>query len=130
MKAKSILSALLHIRAEIIRDDLDGLTYVDALLLARGFDPAKQTVQKKIPRYFPGRGKRRQSILSALRQGPGTSLEIAERVAKMHPGLGDVVILGSISVGLTMLKQVGLVKHEGQVWGLRPPAANSLSSSG
>ena len=50
MLDKSITSALLALRAQIIRGNLDGLDNVEALLVQRGIDPAAHHVPRPIPR--------------------------------------------------------------------------------
>jgi hypothetical protein len=47
MLDKTITSALLHLRAQIIRDRLDGLGHVNALLVQRGIEPSGQLVRAK-----------------------------------------------------------------------------------
>jgi hypothetical protein len=47
MLDKTVTSALLHLRAQIIRDRLDGLDHVNALLVQRGVDPATHLVRAK-----------------------------------------------------------------------------------
>ena len=117
MQEKSILNVLLHVRAEIIRDGLDGLEHVDALLIARGYDPASQHVPKKIPRYF-GRGKQHEMLFDALRAGQGTARELANRVAERHGGVDAESILAALHVTLTGMKRRGLVANQGAVWRL------------
>lgn len=117
MQEKSILNVLLHVRAEIIRDGLDGLEHVDALLRARGFDPASQAVPRKIARTF-GRGKQHQILLEALRAGPDTARGLAEKVAARHGGVEGENILASVHVTLTVMKRRGLAANAGAVWRL------------
>jgi hypothetical protein len=47
-----IIGVLCHIRAEILRDGLDGLEHVEALLRARGVDPETLYVPRKVPKRF------------------------------------------------------------------------------
>ena len=49
MLDKTITSALLQLRAQIIRGRLDGLAHVQALLLARGVDLAGHYVARAYP---------------------------------------------------------------------------------
>ena len=46
---KTIVNVLHHIRSSILRDGLEGLEHVDALLCLRGVDPASLYVPKKWP---------------------------------------------------------------------------------
>ena len=117
MQDKSIINALLHIRAEAIRNDLGGLDSVDELLFQRGYDLSKHVIPKKCPRYY-GRGKLRQATLGALGQGPGTAKEIAGRMAADLPNVRPVDILATVHVSLTTLKGRGITVNENEVWRL------------
>ena len=66
MLDKTITSALLNLRAQIIRGKLDGLEHVNALLVALGVDPAAQYVAGKAKPAFR-RSELRQIIFAALR---------------------------------------------------------------
>ena len=76
---ETIISVLHFIRQEIVRDGLDGLEHVDALLRQRGVDPDALVTPDKRPKAFR-KGELRQMVLEALRDGSQTGAEIARRV--------------------------------------------------
>jgi len=102
---------LYRIRAQIVRDGMDGLDHVDALLRLRGCDPEAVHIPRKTNRTFK-RGKLRRAILAALRNGPKTGGEIARQVSP------DALYLAHN--GLKAMKRKGLVVREGKVWRLAP----------
>jgi hypothetical protein len=71
---------LLYLRAQIIRDRLDGLDHVDALLRLRGCDPDAYRVPPKRRRHFRNGGLRR-AVLAILREhGPMTARDAGARL--------------------------------------------------
>lgn len=116
LSEKSIARILYYIRAEIIREGLDGQKHVDALLQARGLDPEAHHVPRKHPKQFK-RGHLKCRLMDALRERPSGSKELAERVG------ADWM---SVQVSLSEMKARALVRHEGRVWlANRPFAASS-----
>lgn len=118
LQEKTILNVLHHIRAEIVRSDLDGIEHADALLRARGVDPETQPVA----RVRNGEFRRNQlstAVLRALRDGPKTTAEITALVSN-RPNAAR-----SVAVTLIRLRDQGWVRvvspQRGrirQVWGL------------
>lgn len=83
LREETIVAVLLNIRAQIIRDGLDGLEHVEALLQARGVDPDEQRVPAKYNRRFR-RGRFRSAVVRALRSGLAYAPEIASTIAAEH----------------------------------------------
>ena len=115
----SITTALLHLRAEIIREDQEGLAHVEALLRLRGVDPAHYHVPQKVPKHF-ARNKLRTALLRTLREGPKTGPELAQAVAGQNPGLTYKQAYKRVYVALHAMQRVGLVAHSGRIWALSP----------
>lgn len=109
----TIRNALLYIRAEIVRDNLDGLEHVDALLQMRGHEPCH--VPRRTDRRFK-RGELARLILEALRDGPMTGRQIAEHVASQRWGLTAADAYKRVYVALDRMQVRGLVRHEGRMW--------------
>lgn len=80
MTEGAVIRVLRYVRAEIIRDGLDGLDHVEALLRARGVDPDALYVPRKQPKHFR-HGKLRMAILWALQDGPRTGPQVAAAIA-------------------------------------------------
>ena len=69
--------SLYYLRAQIIRDGLEGLEHVDALLKLRGLDPGAMHVPtKRVVRFRHGEFQR--EVLAQIRDGPKTVQEIAD----------------------------------------------------
>ena len=99
---------LYRIRAQIVRDGLEGLEHVDALLRLRGCDPEAVHVPRKTKRTFK-RGELRRAMLAALRDGP-------KRLGDIDVGADG----GSLSCALWRARKAGLVVKEGGMWRLAP----------
>ena len=113
---------LFFIKSEIVRDGLDGVEHVDALLQMRGIDPDKFKIPAKIPRIFKGRNGMRRAVLLALKQGPASTKEIASRICEANEGICVEETWRSVSVCLSGLKRRGTVTKtdvwRSPVWGL------------
>jgi len=114
MQNKTINGALLALRKQIIRGNLDGLNHVEALLRLRGVQmphvmPAKRSDVAR-------RGQMRIIILGALRDGPKRLPEITAHVVRCRPDADADRAYKRVSVVLTKMKAEGLVWHEGRVW--------------
>ena len=79
MQDKSINGALLALRKQIIRGDLDGLAHVEALLAMRGVPMPAVLPAKR--RDVARKGHMAAMILEALRHGPKPLRKIAAHVA-------------------------------------------------
>ena len=83
MKEGVVIGVLRYVRAEIIRDGLDGLEHADALLRARGVDPEALCVPRKMPKHFR-RGALRMAILRALQDGQRTTAQVTAAATEGH----------------------------------------------
>ena len=116
MLDKTITSALLNLRAQIIRDKRDGLGHVEALLVARGVGlPA-------VPRQRPAdtfrRSRLRRLILDGLRGGPVRSALLIEQVMAKQPSVLRIDATHRVHNVLWKMKVSGLVVREGRLWRL------------
>ena len=114
MQDKSIDGALLALRKQIIRENLDGLKHVEALLRQRGV---------AMPRVMPAKrqdaakcGHMRLLVLEALRDGPKPLTGIAAYVSARRPEIDYSIAYTRCGQCLAKLRHAGLVKREGRVW--------------
>ena len=118
MLDKTITSALLNLRAQIIRGKLDGLEHVSALLVARGVDPATHIVRAKRKGDAARRGIMRMMVLEAMRTGPMRYTEIAAIVAVRRIDIGPDAIRQRTAQVLVKLQITGAVTREGRLWSI------------
>lgn len=114
MLDKSIDGALLALRKQIIRGDLDGLAEVERLLDLRGIH---------MPRVMPARkpdaarhGAMARIVLEALSKRPMAFAEIAEHVARQRPEIGPEAARQRTGQCLAKLAKRGAVRRDGRVW--------------
>lgn len=107
-------NALLALRKQIIRESLDGLEHVEALLVLRGINP---------PRVLPpwrenkARGYEvRRIILRALDGGPMALPDIAQAIANARGEAYDKRLYQRTAQCLYKMKLAGMVRREGRVW--------------
>lgn len=115
---KTIVNVLHHIRSSILRDGLEGLEHVDALLGLRGVDPASLYTPRKWPNHFR-RGELRRAVAEALTDGP---LTLAVLAARVGGGLAPQDAYRRTYKALQKMQDKGIVWHEGRLWGLRAAA--------
>ena len=113
MLDKTITSALLNLRAQIIRGKLVGLEHVNALLVARGVDPAAQYVPRKIAQ----RRDTSRLALNALRDGPKRSKEVARHVMAAT-GMSERQARAIMYQAMYNLHRRGLIALDGRTWRL------------
>ena len=101
-----INSSLHYLRARTIRDGLDGLEHIEAIMRIRGLDPEAIHVPRKNKRRFRN-GELRRAVLDALREGPHTARQIADQMDAQH---------NSVCQCLQTLEARGVVRREGRVW--------------
>ena len=125
MLDKTITSALLNLRSQIIRGKLDGLEHVNALLVARGVDPAAHIVRAKRKGDAARRGIMRMMVLDAMRDGPRRYRDISAIVSMRRPDIGPVAARQRTAQVLVKLQIAGLVTREGRLWGLASHQKNT-----
>jgi len=117
MQDKSINSALLALRKQVIRGDLDGLAHVEALLMMRGVDmPAVLPAKRK---DVARKGHMAALILDALRDGPKPLSEIAAHVASKRPEIDERAAYVRTTQALDKLKRRGVVVRDNRFWTLQ-----------
>ncbi|MDF0601270.1 hypothetical protein P1J78_11060 [Psychromarinibacter sp. C21-152] len=116
MQDKTINNALLALRRQIDRDNLDGMDHVEALLSLRGVP---------IPRLSParkpdvaGKGVMARMIIEALQAGHSTQSGVTAHVAARRPDLSEWDAYRRTSLCLARLKRSGRVVREGRAWRL------------
>lgn len=114
MQDKTITNSLLALRKQIITRNLDGLSHVNALLVARGIDPAKVRAAAKRKPDFSRKGIMRLMVVEAMRGAPKTAREIAAR----RPEITPEAARKRTAQALDKMRLAGLVKRKGRLWGL------------
>ena len=116
MQDKSINGALLALRKQIIRGNLDGLEHVEALLTMRGVHMPAVLPAKTADAAL--KGHVRALVIQALREGPMTRAELLEYLAEQRPQLPYKVAYARADKVLWKMGKVGLLEREGRVWRL------------
>lgn len=106
-----INSSLLYLRARTIREGLEGLEHIEAIMRIRGMDLEAVHVPKKNKRRFRN-GELRRAVLDTLRQEPHTARKIAEKLDCQQQSVREC---------LRTLEARGVVLREGRVWFLTVP---------
>lgn len=123
---KTITSALLALRKQIIWDGLDGLEHVNALLMARGIDPAGlNTVPRQLAQACARRGIQ-MLVLASLRTGPKTHTQIATALVAARPSLEPGRVAACVYRAVYKLSDKGLVRREGRLWGMARQGFSAL----
>ena len=115
IKEETIVSVLHYLRQVAVRDGLDTLPHVDALLAARGVEPEALEVPRKTPKAFR-KGELRRLVLEALRDGPQTGAEIARKVQGRKPPLSRKQVYKRVYICLNTLKRRGVLHHHRRRW--------------
>lgn len=102
-----INSSLHYLRARTIRDGLEGLEHIEAIMRIRGIDPEAMHVPRKNNRRFRN-GELRTAVLGLLRQEPHTASQIAETLDCHYQSVREC---------LRTLEARGVVQRDGRVWG-------------
>lgn len=116
MQDKTIDSVLWELRAQIVRDGLDGLHHVNALLLARGCDPEDQHIPRKKPANQFRQSELKRLVMTALRDGPQTGKALAACIAAQRPEVGPEDAYKRVYLALARMKAAGFVEREGRLW--------------
>lgn len=108
---KTINVSLYYLRAQIIRNEADGLEYVEALMRLRGLDlDAMKVPNVRNKRY--GNGELQRAVLGLLRDKPLTSRQMSEALNHDRK---------SILASLRKLEARGVVQRDGREWFLAIP---------
>jgi hypothetical protein len=118
MNDQSITNALLHLRAQIIREGQGGLDHVNALLVARGVDPAAQHVRRKIPQDSCAQREVKALVLQALRGGPKRPSEIGAHFMACKPDIAPDKAMLRVYRAIYKMRDRGAVVRDGGVWRL------------
>ena len=118
MQDRTINSALLALRKQIIRGELDGLGHVEALLALRGVHPPRVMLAKR--KDVAKRGHMRVWLLDALRVRPMRLAELVEVVRLHQPDVPYDRISRRTSNVLWKMRRNGFVANEKRVWRLAP----------
>lgn len=118
MQDRTIDNALLALRKQIIREKLEGLEHVEALLAIRGV---------AMPRVMPAKAANtarrcamRLMVLGALRDGPMTRKQIVAHIAPLRPDVPPERLYWRVDAALAKLHYAGKVRREGRVWVANP----------
>ena len=114
MQDKTINSALLNLRKQIIRGNLDGLDHVEALLSLRAV-PMPRVMPAKRP-DAARRDHMRRLILDALRSGPKPYRDIVARVSEGRPEITYEAAYQRTGQVLWKMRKAGQVRRDGRVW--------------
>jgi hypothetical protein len=115
MQDRSINSALVALRKQIIRGNGAGLDHIEALMALRGVElrPVLPPRSKDAAR----RGHMAAMVVSALREnGPQTARDVTEYVAKRRPEIAHADAHKRAAMALSNLKIKGLVRRYGRLW--------------
>jgi len=116
MRGKSIDNALLALRKQVIREGLDGLGHVEALLTLRGVHmPAVMPARRS---DVARRGHTALWLMQALRQEPQTTTQLGRALLIAKPDLTHRAARNRAYQGLLKLQARGVVVKEGGVWRL------------
>lgn len=116
MQDKTIDNALLALRKQIIRWNLDGLAHVETLLGMRGVAMPAVLPPKKAD--AARRGQMRLLVLETLRDGPKPLCEVAAHVAARRPELPPDAAHRRTELCLGKMRAAGLVARVGRIWQL------------
>jgi hypothetical protein len=118
MLDKTITSALLNLRASIIREGRDGLDHVEALLVARGVNPAAQHVRRKIPLDSCAQREVKAMVLAVLKDGPKRSRDVGDYFMMRKPGILRDRAMKRVYRAIYKMRDRGLLVTDGLVWRL------------
>ena len=116
MLDKTITSALLQLRAQIIRGRLDGLDHEEALLAARGV-ALPHVPRPHASNSLPRLGMTRL-LVEALRDGPKGGVAAARYVAEHQPSISYREAQRRVHQGLARAVAHGYAVRDGGVWRL------------
>lgn len=118
MLDKTIDSALLHLRKQIIRGDGKGLEHAEALLAMRGIPMPRVLPPKR--KDVAGKGMMRRMVTEALRDGPLPMSQLEARLAALRPDLSPWDTHHRLMACLYRMRKAGMVRGGGGKWWLAP----------
>ena len=127
---RTIDSVLQALRRRIIRDGLEGLPHVEALLTMRGVRLTK------VPPPMPPDCKHHRAVmpvvLASLQGGGKTIGQVGDSIMAARPGMDRKRAMIRGYRMLYKLRNKGAVRNDGGLWGLvvTPPSASSPSTCG
>ncbi len=113
-KEETVTRTLHYMRSQIIREQLDGLEHVEALLELRG--EALRHVPKPQPKNRFRASRLKWLVMDALREGPKRGREIATYVSEQSPQLTSKEAYQRTYMCLTRMKKAGTVARDGMLW--------------
>lgn len=116
------------LRAQIIRDRLNGLDRVNTLLMQRGIDPSAQLVRGKRRPDAARKVLTRLVVLDALRDGQKCYVEIVALVAARRPEITPEATYQRAGLSLAKLRRCGAVARDGNLCRLAQLRASAKSS--
>ena len=116
MQDRSIDSALIELRAQIIRGGLDGLVHVEALLIKRGVG-LPRVPQPLAQNSMPRRGMA-VMLTQALSEGPKNGVALAAYVAEHQPAISYREAQRRVHQAMTRLVAHGVAVRDGKGWRL------------
>ena len=119
MQDKSINNALLALRRQIIRENLDGLEHVETLLRLRSVPmphvPPKRHAQAR-------NGRMRLCLMEGIAEGHDTTRALAAYVQTRRPELSRQDAYTRTSLALAKMRKAGWIRWEAGVWTHKIPA--------
>ena len=130
MLDKTVDNALCRLRVKIIREGLDGLPHVEALLTMRGvcLTTVPPPVRSDCQHFFGVR----PVVLATLQGGARTTGQIGNAIVAARQGMDRKQAMIRVCRMLYKLRDKGVVLKDGGVWVLvvTLPAANNPSRRG
>lgn len=117
MQDKTIDSALLELRKQIVRANGECLAHVEALCLMRGLELRRVAPARR--KDAARKGETARLVIGALRDGPRSRADIVALLAASKPALDRMTCYRRIDSAITKLQAKGYLRQccKG-VWGL------------
>lgn len=116
MQDKTIDNALRQLHREALNGRHEGMEHILALMALRGVEVV---CKRRYPADAARQGEAKRLVLTALRDGPKTTGEIAARLIEGKPHLTRKQAANRVYPALLRLEAAGLVVRDGR-WGLAP----------
>lgn len=116
MLDKTITNALLQLRSQIVRGNLDSLCHVEALLRARGADLPR--VARPHAGNSLSRHAMRRLLVEALKDGPKGGVAAARYITEHERSISYKEAQRRVHQALTRMVANGFAVKDGKVWRL------------